>query len=282
MSRWISIGILVLIGVLVAGGIVIFRRSSTPPPPTIIANQIYVSQVSNTSLQFVSAEKVTSQSTDGDLLDAKGGETFTTSDTGTGYAYFRFPGQVEVYLAGGSQLLIKDPADERTRTDIVLNRGSLLVILPGTFPADQRFLVESAEGAQAWVTGSMMGAQYDPQSHQLYVDCLQDRCGYTDKTTSQPLPQGSHVILNGTSVVSSGIGTRNELWQFVRYIVAAPTLVPSPIPNLAATQACRYFTSLGLSCETGFPTATITPSPTPNLGATQTCRRDISLGTPCP
>ncbi len=72
MSRWISIGILVLIGVLVAGGIVIFRRSSTPPPPTIIANQIYVSQVSNTSLQFVSAEKVTSQSTDGDLLDAKG------------------------------------------------------------------------------------------------------------------------------------------------------------------------------------------------------------------
>jgi hypothetical protein len=271
-----------LLAVLVVGGIVIFRRSSTPPPPTIIANQIYVSQVSNTSLKFVSAEKVASQSTDGDLLDAKGGETFTTSDTGTGYAYFRFPGQVEVYLAGGSQLLIKDPTDERTRSDIVLIQGSLLVILPGTFPADQRFMVESAEGAQAWVTGSMMGAQYDPQKHELYVDCLQDHCAYTDNAGSQPLSQGSHVTLNGNRVVSGGLGTRNELWQFVRYIVAAPTLVPSPIPNLAATQACRYFTSLGLSCETGFPTATITPSPTPNLGATQTCRRDLSLGTPCP
>ncbi len=154
--------------------------------------------------------------------------------------------------------------------------------LPDAFPANQRLAVESPEGAQVWVSGSTMGVQYDPSTHELYADCLQGQCGYVDANGSESLSEGSHISLNGMTVLSSGPGARSELWQFAPDIVEAPTLVPSATPNLAATQSCRYFASLGLSCASGFPTATITASPTPNLAATQACRRSLNLGTPCP
>ena len=283
MSWWRGIAILSIIALLLLAGCSLIPSSSSHSPlPTGIANQIYVSQVSDTSLRVLSADKAASTASDGDLLDFKSGETLTTTETGTGYAYFGFPGQVEVYMASATGIGIRNPADERTKIDVLLNHGSLLVKLPSAFPADQRFLVETPDGAQVWLGSSMMGLQYDSVKHELYVDCLQHLCGYLDGTTSKPLSEGSHVTLNGTKVISTGAGTRNELWQFVPDLVTAPTPIPSATPNLAATQQCRYLTSLGLSCLAGFPTATIVPTTTPNAGATLTCRYYKSLGTPCP
>jgi hypothetical protein len=283
MSRWRGIAILsVVILLAVAGWLVIPRPPSHPPLPTVFANQIYVSQVSNTTLQVVSANNAASPASDGDLLEFKSGETLATAETGTGYAYFGFPGQAEVYMASSTGIGIRNPGDERTKIDVLLDHGSLLVKLPSAFPADQRFLVETPDGAQVWLGSSMMGLQYDRVKHELYVDCLQDLCGYMDGTTSKPLSEGTHVTLNGTKVISTGPGTRNELWQFVPDLIPAPTPIPSATPNLAATQACRYLLSVGLDCLAGFPTATIVPTTTPNAGATQTCRYYKSLGTPCP
>jgi PPM family protein phosphatase len=224
----------------------------SPPPlaplPTILQDQIFISQIWNTSLQILSTDNISSQPSQGDLLDFKSGETITTTGGNEGYAYIGFPGQVEVYLAGGTEIFIKDPNDTQTKFDIVLNHGSILVNLPPTFPAGQRFLVETPTGSQAWISGSMIGLQYDPSTFKLYVDCLQDICGYLENALSQSLPQGSHIVLIGMKVISIGPGTRNELWQFIPDLVPTPTLTPSATPNVAATQACRYYQSLGTPC----------------------------------
>jgi hypothetical protein len=225
------------------------------------------------------------------MIDFRSGESLSTADTGYGYVHLGFPGQVDVYLASGTGTILKDSADERVSIDMLLTRGWWLAELPKTFSANQRVAVESPEGAQAWVSGnnagtqsvgSMMGVQYLSGTQELYVDCLRGECGYKDAAGSHPLPEGSHVALSGMAVLSAGPGNRSELWQFVPNLVSVPTLVPSATPNLAATQSCRYFTSLGLSCESGFPTATITPSPTVDAAATQRCARSQKLGTPCP
>ena len=293
MRRWGWIAVLVLaILIVVVTGLYVLRSLSAPSSQGIaITDQIYVSQVSNTVLQALSAEKAASQPSTGDMIDFRGGETLSTAETGYGYVQLGFPGQVEVYLASGTETILKDPADERISIDMLLTRGWVLARLPQTFSASQRVVVGSPEGAQVWASGSaagalvapsVIGAQYLSATHELYVDCLKGQCGYTDGLGSHVLPEGSHVSLNGKTLLSGGPGNRSELWQFVPNMIAAPTLIPSATPNLAATQSCRYFTSLGLPCDTGFPTLTITPSATPNAAATQHCARSRKLGTPCP
>lgn len=283
MRRRRSTAILLLLVIFgAAAWLLVSCRPSSPTTPTGVAQQIYVSQVSNTVLQLLSADKKNSQPSSGDLVDFQGGETFSAADTGDGYVQLGFPGHVDVYLASGTEMLLKSPPDEQTNADIVLNRGQLLVRLPNTFPADKRFAVEGPSGGQVWESSSLMGVQYDLASGQIYMDCLEGQCGYADSAGAHSLPAGSHVTLNGKNTVDVGPGNRAELWQFVPGLVTAPTPVPSETPNLAATQRCMYFKSLGLSCEGGFPTVTITPSPTANAAATQACARSQKLGTPCP
>jgi hypothetical protein len=279
--RWAAI-VLILILLGVAARLYAVHPPQPPSPPTSISSQIYIPQVSNTGLQVISPAKVASLAYNGDLVDYEKGQTFATSEKGTGHAELGFPGQVEVYLAPNTQIQLRDPSDEGAKVEILLERGLLVVKLPDSFPPDQRFMVVSPEGAQVWINSSMVGVQYDAAQHELYADCLKGQCGYLDSNGNQTLPVNSHVALIGMQVQSAGAGTHNEFWQFAPDLVAAPTAIPSATPNLAATQSCRYFTSLGLSCASGFPTLTITPSPTPNIGATLTCRRFESLGTPCP
>jgi hypothetical protein len=242
-------------------------------------------------LQVLSAEKAASQPNTGDMFAYKGGESLSTAETGYGYVQLGFPGQIEVYLASSTETLLRTSTDERVSAEMLLTRGWLLVRTPNTLAASQRILIDSPEGAQAWVSGSasgtapspsVMGAQYMLATHELYVDCIKGQCGYTDSLGSHILQEGSHVSLNGKTLLSGGPGNRGELWQFVPNMVTAPTLVPSATPNLGATQACRYFTSLGLSCDSGFPTPTASPIATPNEAATQQCNRSQQLGTPCP
>lgn len=287
MQRWARVAVLFLM----AGGLILLGACRPTAPPTSLADQIYVSQVANTVLQVLSPEKVASQPTTGDWIDSKSGESLSTADTGYGFVHLSFPGKVNVYLASGTGTILKDAANEQISIDMLLTRGWWLAELPETFSATTRVAVESPEGAQAWVSGtlagtqqagSMMGVQYLSATHELYVDCLRGECGYMDGTGSHSLPEGSHISLNGKTALSNGPGNRGELWQFVPNLVSVPTPIPSATPNLAATQACMYFTSLGLSCKSGFPTLTITPSPTLDAAATQECWRNQKLGTPCP
>ncbi len=213
-----------------------------PPLPTISVNQIYISKVWNTTLQARSVDNNTTKLSDDTPIDFNSGETLTTSGNGNGYAAIGFPGQVELYLADGTEILTKDSLD------IILNQGMLLVKLPNTFNKDQHFIVETSYGSQAWISGSIMGLQYDPLKHELYFDCLEGTCGYLENSLNQSLPQGSHVVLNGAEVISTGSGTRNELWQFIPDLIPTPTVTPSATPNIAATQACRYYKSLGTPC----------------------------------
>ncbi len=280
MRRWTWITALLLVILLAAA--VGCQPSSPTGQPTSVGSQIFVSEISNTVLQVISPQKAASQPNKGDMIDFLSGESLSTAETGYGYVQLGFPGHVDIYLSSGTETALRKSDDERVKIDLLLAGGWLLVSLPDSFPADQRVVVESPEGAQVWASGSLLGAQYISGAHELYVDCLKGQCGYTDATGSHTLPEGSHVSLNGRTLLSAAPGNRSELWQFVPNMITAPTLVPSATPNLAATQSCRYFTSLGLSCTGGFPTATITPSPTPNLAATQECRRDLRLGTPCP
>ncbi len=290
MKRWAWIAVLVVVLILVAWGC-----SARPTPPPSAVNQIYVLQVSNTILQALSPEKAASQPLKGDLIDFKAGESLSTAETGYGYVQLGFPGKVDIYLASGTETLLRDAADERDRIDVLLTRGWWLASLPETFGANERVVVESPDGAQAWASGSavgtqfsasVIGAQYIAPMHELYVDCLKGQCGYSDSLGNHILPEGSHVSLNGKTMLSTGPGTRSELWQFAPNMIEAPTLIPSATPNVAETQSCRYFKSLGLSCEGGFPTATTTPTPTltptPNWAATQMCNQGRKLGTPCP
>ncbi len=296
MKRWAWIAVLVVV-ILFLGAAAgcLLRPPSQGAEPTSIANQIYVSEVSSTVLQVLSSEKVASQPLKGDLVEFKSGVSLSTAETGYGHVELGFPGQVDIYLASGTETMLRDSADERVSIEILLTRGWLLARLPQTFSATSRVVVDSPEGAQAWASGSavgaqfsssILGAQYLSVTHELYVDCLKGQCGYTDSLGNHILPEGSHVSLNGKTVLSTGPGTRSELWQFVPSMVEAPTLIPSVTPNVAETQSCRYFLSLGLTCEGGFPTATITPTPTltptPNWAATQQCIHDQRLGTPCP
>ncbi len=110
MRRWTWIAILLLLVLfVVAARLLVFRPSSTTGQPTGIADQIYVSQLSNTVLQFLSAEKAASQPSKGDLLDFKSGESFSTAETGNGYVQLGFPGQAVVYQASGTEMLLKLP-----------------------------------------------------------------------------------------------------------------------------------------------------------------------------
>jgi protein phosphatase len=214
-----------------------------PPAPALAAvppAQFLVAAIWNTSLRVGSAENVTSQASVGNTFDLKSGTTLTTTGSGSGYAFVGFPGQAEAYLGDGTEIVVKSEAD------LVLNKGTFLLVLPGAY--GHRFLVETPDNAQAWIGGSTMGLLYDASAHELYVDCLQDVCGYMDNSQSQTLHEGSHITLNGTRVISLGGGTRNELWQFVPDKVAAPTATPSPIPTAAATEACRYKNKQGTPC----------------------------------
>jgi len=283
MSELRRLGIpILLVLILLAASFAAACTSAVTVAPTGIADQVYISEISNTVLQVTSPDKSVVQPVKGDLAPAQNGTAFSTADTGTGYVRLGFPGQATVFMASGTDMVIKDPADEQTAIHLELDGGSLLAELPDSFPAGQRLAVDSPEGARVWITASMIGVQYDPSTHELYADCLKGHCGYTDAQGNHPLAEGAHVALNGNRVLDSGPGIRSELWQYIPNIVAPPTAVPSVTPNLAGTQACRYFTSLGLSCEGGFPTITTTPSPTPNYEATQACRRSQNLGTPCP
>ncbi len=278
MRRWAWIAPLLVMLLMAAAGC----SPSTPGTPISAGSRIHVTKISNTVLQVLSAGKVASQPASGEWIDSVGGESLSTAETGYGYVQLGFPEQVDLYLASGTETSLKHPADERVSLDVLLTGGWLLASLPDSFPADQRVVVESPEGGQAWISGSMLGAQYLSSTHELYVDCLKGQCGYTDGTGGHSLPEGSHVSLNGRTLLNTGPGNHNELWQFVPNLVAAPTVAPSATPNVAATQSCRYFMSLGLSCTGGFPTLTATPSATPNAAATQECWRHQKLGTPCP
>ncbi len=292
MRRWISIVILVLaILVVVAGGALVSIILNPRATPTPMANLIYLSDLSGTALEVAPPGEEVWQPNKGDMIQSKIGQTFSTTDTGYGHVHLGFPGQVDIYLASSTQILLKESADERTHTDLLLTHGWLIAKLPNTFPAGQRLVVENPEGARVWASGTeagdqyivaTIGVQYLPAAGELYVDCLKGQCGYVDASGEHPLSEGSHVTLKGNTVLTTGPGIRSELWQFVSNMVSTPTPVPSQTPDVAATQACQLLLSMGQSCDTGFPTLTITPSPTLDIIATQECKRQQSLGTPCP
>ena len=247
--------IIVIVAVLITGilgYLLITHLTSTPPAPpslpAVTGNQVYIAQVWNLKLTAQSANGSSESLQTSALLSFDSGEIFqTTGGSGNGYAYLGFPGQAQLYLAGDTSITLKNITD--AQFEILLNQGWILLNQPG-----RNFLVDTPNGAQAWITGSMMGLHYDASSHELYVDCLQDVCGIGGSDT--PLLEGSHAILLGNQVVSTGIGNHNEYWQFVPNLVATPTstitmtitMTPSKTPNLKATQACRYYKSLGTPC----------------------------------
>ncbi len=246
-TRTIS-GISVAILILAILGIRILSQiTSTAPPlpalPTITGNQIYVAQVWQLSLNVHSSSTGLSQLVQqGDLLNFEQDQNIQSIGD-NGYVYFGLPGQAQLYLASNTEITLKSISD--TQFDILLNQGSIVVNQPG-----RKFLIYTPNGAQAWISGSMMGLFYDINTQELYIDCLQDKCWIGN---NQPLPAGFFALMKGTEIISSGTGTRNELWQFVPNLVATPT-----------------------------PTLTMTPSITPDIKATQTCGYLQGLGTPCP
>jgi protein phosphatase len=236
----------VALAVLVASflGLTILSRLTRTPPsiptlPPVSENQVYIAQVWNLSLQVISPNGSSQVVQPGTPMDFKSGEAFQTTN-GSGYVYIGLPGQAQLYLGGNTEIILNGISS--AEFDILLNQGWLLVNQPG-----RKFLVTTPDGSQAWVSGSMMGLQYNATAQELYIDCLQDMCWVS---ANQPLPAGFHALLKGNQVVSSGPGTQNELWQFVPNLVATPTSTPSPTvtPNIEATQACNYYQSLGTPC----------------------------------
>jgi hypothetical protein len=129
----------------------------------------------------------------------------------------------------------------------------MLIRLPDTFPSTRKFTIRLTDGVRIWLTGSMMGLDYDAPNHKLYVDCLEHECWI--EGMNGPLAAGFHALLEGSQVVvvETGPGTRNELWQFVPSLVATPTPTPTVTPNLAATQLCGYNRHLGTPCAPSTP-----------------------------
>ena len=88
------------------------KHYKTPPPPpslpTITGNQIYIAQIWHVTLNSMSPSTGASQSVNtGSLLNFENGETIQT-DNGNGYAYLGFPGQAQLYLAGGTEIILRD------------------------------------------------------------------------------------------------------------------------------------------------------------------------------
>ncbi len=245
--------IIIIVAVLVVGilGLVLATHvNSTPPPPpplpTVTGNQVYIAQIWNLTLTTQSTNGSSQSPQTGSLLSFENGEIIqTTGGSRNGYAYLGFPGQAQLYLAGDTSITLKGMTD--AQFEILLNRGWILLNQPG-----RKFLIDTPNGAQAWITGSMMGLHYDVSLQELYVDCIQDVCGIGG--SDNPLLEGSHALLQGNQIISTGIGNHNEYWQFVPNLVATPTststitMTPSATPNLKATQSCRYYQSLGTPC----------------------------------
>jgi hypothetical protein len=225
------------------GGVILFQALQTPPPPpslpTITGNQIYIAQIWHVTLSSMSSTGASQSVNAGSLLNFENGETIQT-DNGDGYAYLGFPGQAQLYLGRGTQIVLKDVS---AQFEILLNQGWVLINQPG-----RKFLVDTPTGAQVWVSGSMMGLHFDPTTNELYVDCLQDQCYVAG--LNQPFPEGYHMDLRAGQVGSPEVGTHNEYWQFVPDLVATPTSTPTPTatPNIKATQACQYYQNQGTPC----------------------------------
>ena len=260
---WFWLVAVVIVGFL-AAVILLQITPPRPPIPTVIElsstpalldNQIFVAQMQNLSLNGTSPRTGVSQPVNiGSLLNFENGESFQTS-SGNGYAYLEFPGHAQVYLAGDTAITLKNLSDKQF--EILLSDGWILIYRPG-----RKFLVDTPNGAQAWVVGSMIGLHFDAGTQELYVDCLEDTCGISGY--DQPLPQGSHSILNGNQIVAMGVGIHSEYWQFVPSLLSTPTSTLTP----PATT-----------------TLTLTPLETPqylNSRATQICYRSQIKGTPCP
>lgn len=210
-----------------------------PTLPPVTGSQIYVAQLFNLSLNGISPTTGSLPSVNnGSFLKFELNETLQTSNgQGYAYAYLGFPGQAQVYLAGNTEITLKTISD--TQFEILLNHGSILINKPG-----RRFSVDAPDGAQVWVSASMMGLKFDVSTQELYVDCLEDKCGVTGLDMS--FPQGNHIVLQGNQVSSPAPGTHNEYWQFVPNLVATPTptITPTATANSEATQACEYNKSL--------------------------------------
>jgi len=220
-----AIAAVLLIGLLC---LMIFSRlisiySSLPSLPTITESQIYLAQIQDLKLTVFSSNNSSPQSIQpGSLVNFINSEVVqTTGSYGKGYAYLGLPGDGQLYLAGNTSIIFENLA--QPQFGIMLNKGWVLVNKPS-----RKFLVNTPNGSQAWASsGAMMGLHYDTETLELYIDCLQGTCWIDSQ---RPLPTGLHAILKGTQIVSSGLGTRNDYWQFVPGLV--PILTPTPASTL--------------------------------------------------
>src|SRR5512142_2710015 len=113
---WIVVLPLVILSILSAG-----CSSATPSAqPTPTGSQIFIAEISNTVLQVVSPDKAPSQPGTGDSIDFANGVSLSTAETGYGYVRLKFPAQVDAYLASGTTMRLRNPAEERVSVDMLL------------------------------------------------------------------------------------------------------------------------------------------------------------------
>jgi hypothetical protein len=252
-----AIGIFLLL-ILVGGGTWLFTsgpmaRHPTATLPPIAQDQIYILNVSKTTLSAQdSSGNLTTVST-GKMIDFVPGTLIRVDDTADGYARLVFPGQAEAFFAPGAEATLL--SSDATGILLRLERGKMLVHLPEDFPGGRKFTVQNSSGALAWVSGSLMGVEQDLINDWLYVDCLEHECWVSNGISEKLLSVGQHAALDDSFTLPED-GINFDLWNFAPDLILAPTgdseVTYSPTTTVISSET---ETAVASSTSTKKPTA---------------------------
>jgi len=262
-ARAAFVGILAVGLIALALLVPVLRRppvAPTLPPGEISQNQARVAQVRKTSFEYLfPSDDLPRSAKDGEFIDFIPGTLLRTGSSRSGYAFIGLPGRAELFIGPDSEVTLL--SSDQSGVKIQLDKGRAILNLRPDFPAGRRLTAFSPPGAETSLTGSKMCLSYVPESKDLRMDCVEDRCNYRSDTDKTVLA-GYHVDFSETLVTDVNVGLQAEMCQFVPGVVPLSTATATVTPSITSTATLNSLQIQATATAKAGGGATFTPRPT--------------------
>lgn len=246
---------------------------ATPTIPPIGSNFAYVSELTGSAESVEPGDDTPRPLYVGSTVGAGSGSLIRV--TGQGRLRLGLGDGAVVFLDSDTEIELRQiagPDIGGNETKIQLNRGRLLVsvdLRPGN-----AFYVLTDTGARAQVVGSVMGNEYDHDSQQFDLDCLEGECRLLGSSHGlRDLGTGQHSWLVGNDPPANADSARYERYDTIGDRGLVPSATPTPTnpppsatPTPVTPTPTRVFIPATPKPPTFTPTSPPTETPAPPYG----------------